>query len=68
MKHVWSTRSERLEGGRVLRFALERDGGPVSFAQVLPAWQDDAEFRAFFSDTLANAPFNAFRWETPLSR
>jgi len=48
-----------------LRVAIEADGLPVSFADVLRLWRDDAAFRAFFNATLADAPFAAFRWETP---
>ena len=38
---------------------------PVSYAEVLHRWQTDAEFRSIFVALLADAPFAAFRWETP---
>ena len=38
---------------------------PVEFAGVLRRWQDDPVFRAFFIALLADAPYSAFRWETP---
>src|SRR5215212_1807025 len=60
---MWTSRTERLPGG--LRVAIDLDGSPVSFAEVLLLWREDAEFRAFFIDQLAGAPFTAFRWETP---
>jgi len=38
---------------------------PIEFSDVLRRWQDDPVFRAFFIALLADAPFSAFRWETP---
>ncbi|HEX2474130.1 MAG TPA: hypothetical protein VHK01_05265 [Lacipirellulaceae bacterium] len=37
----------------------------MSFGEVLTLWQEDAAFRAFFSDLLSDVPLKAFRWETP---
>jgi hypothetical protein len=48
----------------VLRFAIDR-GGPATFADVLRGWQSDAGFRSLFTSLLADAPYTAFRWETP---
>ena len=62
---MWSAQSEQLADARGVRFALALDSLPVSFADVLRAWQDDAGFRSLFNALLADAPFTAFRWETP---
>ncbi len=62
---MWTSSSERLADGRMLRVLIGLDSSPISFAEVLRRWQHDAEFRAFFSALLAVAPFSAFRWETP---
>ena len=62
---MWSFRNEALCGIRGLRFAVDRDAQPASFADVLRAWQDDAGFRSLFNAQLADAPYTAFRWETP---
>mgnify|MGYP002385156654 CR=1 FL=1 len=35
------------------------------FVDVIRGWQEDATFRVFFNALLANAPYSAFRWETP---
>jgi hypothetical protein len=51
--------------GRLLRVAIDLEKGPVSYAEVLRRWQDDAEFRSLFIALLADSPFDAFRWETP---
>ncbi len=62
---MWAAPCERFAGGRVLKFALERDSTPIACSETLQLWQTDAEFRSFFLDVLANAPFSEFRWETP---
>jgi hypothetical protein len=62
---VWTVRVEKLTDVRGLRFAVEIDSRPATCADVLRAWQGDADFRSLFNATLAEAPFKAFRWETP---
>lgn len=51
-----------------LHFTLQNasNGHPLSTSEVIHAWQTNAVFRSFFSETLAQAPFRAFRWETPV--
>jgi hypothetical protein len=51
--------------GRLLRVRIDLDSSPVSYAEVLRRWQQDAEFRSWFLALLADSPFDAFRWETP---
>src|SRR5438105_10594963 len=62
---MWNTRSEQLANGRVIRISIDLDSSPVSYADVLCRWQDDADFRSMFNGLLADSPFSAFRWETP---
>jgi hypothetical protein len=62
---MWTARSEKLAGGRVLRVAIDRDASPVGYGEILHHWQNDGEFRSFFNGVLAGAPFSALRWETP---
>lgn len=62
---MWTTRSESMADGRMLRVALDLDASPISYAEVLQRWQHDADFRSLFIALLADAPFAAFRWETP---
>jgi hypothetical protein len=61
---MWTFPNEKLSAG-VLRFGVSRDGKPVTFADVIHAWQTDAEFHSLFNAVLAESPFSAFRWETP---
>jgi len=60
---MWSTRIEDLGRGRVVNVDFENR--PAKYSEVLHWWQDDAVFRTFFIALLADAPFSAFRWETP---
>jgi hypothetical protein len=60
---MWSTRCVQLAHGCLISVDLENR--PVKFSDVLRSWQDDPDFRAFFIGLLADAPFSAFRWETP---
>jgi hypothetical protein len=62
---MWTARSEALPDGRGLRFTVDRDSRPATVAEVLHGWQADAAFRSLFNALLADAPYAAFRWETP---
>jgi hypothetical protein len=62
---MWSTRRDELTADRGVKIAIDRASKPVSYADVLRHWQDDGEFRSFFISLLADAPYAAFRWETP---
>lgn len=62
---MWAANSEELPGGRGLRLAVALDSRPASFGDVIQAWQNDGDFRSLFNSLLADAPYSAFRWETP---
>ena len=65
MQRMWTSRSEKLANGRTIKISIDLDSSPVSYGEVLRRWQDDAEFRLFFIGLFVDAPFAAFRWETP---
>lgn len=62
---MWQTQIEALNDGQVHRFAISRDARTLSYADVLSLWRDDFRFRSHFVSLLADAPFAAYRWETP---
>lgn len=62
---MWTFRTEELVARRSLRISVDLDASPVSYAEILHRWKDDAAFRSLFIARLADAPFTAFRWETP---
>lgn len=62
---MWASTTEPLDDGRGQRVRLLRGGAAVSYADAIRGWRQDEAFRAFFTRLLADAPFPAFRWETP---
>jgi hypothetical protein len=54
-----------LNEGQVQKCALEEDGRRLTYTDVVQRWQADDSFRSFFIKLLADAPFAAYRWETP---
>jgi hypothetical protein len=60
---MWSARTERLARGSA--FTVDWENRPIKLSEVLRRWQVDPVFRVFFMALLAEAPFSAFRWETP---
>lgn len=61
---MWTSHRDDLPGGR--RFALAFNARPASFADVLDVLRAAAAFRSWFNALLADVPFAAFRFETPL--
>lgn len=62
---MWNVRSEKLADARGLRIAVVFGTRPATFAEVIRAWEGDPDFRSWFGSLLADAPYTAFRWETP---
>jgi hypothetical protein len=62
---MWTLRSEVLPDALGLWVAVDFDSQPASVHDVVRGWQTDASFRTRFNTALADAPFAAFRWETP---
>ena len=64
-RRMWSARAENLSNGTALKTSITHKSSAMTFAEVLRGWQEDAAFRAFFTELLAASPFTDFRWETP---
>ena len=62
---MWTIVSKELTDAPGVRFAITLDSHVATFADVLRGWQCDVGFRSQFNAHLADAPFVAFRWETP---
>ena len=62
---MWVQHSEPISNGKGIKISIELDASPISYMQVLRGWRTDTDFRWFFTKLLADAPFSAFRWETP---
>ena len=63
---MWTSRMENLPGHSGLKFFINHNGEPASYADVIMAWQNEQDFRTLFNSLLANTQYAAFRWETPL--
>jgi len=50
---------------RTLRFHIATGTRLLSWGEVLALWTDELAFSDAFVSTLAAAPWDAFRWETP---
>lgn len=62
---MFASQIESLNRGYVRKVFILRNGDRLGYDRVLKLWQDDAEFRSFFLSLLVEAPFSAYRWETP---
>lgn len=62
---MWESQTEQLLDGTARRIRIRRQEGPLRYSDALRLWQDDESFRDFFNTILAEAPFAAYRWETP---
>ncbi|MCB8924470.1 MAG: hypothetical protein H6652_02470 [Ardenticatenaceae bacterium] len=58
-------RTDILQDGRIHHHTLLDGERPLPTHQVLQNWQTDETFRTFFINLLADAPFDAYFWETP---
>ncbi len=56
---------EILKRGRVHKLCLLDKAQLLQYTEVLSRWQQDEAFRSFFISLLSEAPFAAYRWETP---
>lgn len=61
----WRAECEVSQSDRTRQYRLFRQSTALRFRDVLDLWERDSTFRTFFSGLLAEAPFDAFRWETP---
>jgi hypothetical protein len=62
---LWSANVGDAGRAGALCFAVTRDAASATYADVIDAWRDDADFRAWWNALLADVTFSAFRWETP---
>ena len=61
----WQSQTRVLNGGRTQHVAVLEDGDPLPYAAAIERWQQDDGFRDFWIALLADAPYDAYFWETP---
>jgi hypothetical protein len=62
---MWESQIADLDRGRLRLVKILHAGRVASYADVLERWQSDEVFRSFFIRLLAEAPQDAYLWETP---
>jgi len=62
---MWSCVTQSQPDSRTRKLSPRKNGLPVSYSNVLRAWQHDEAFRTFFISLLAESNSSCFRWETP---
>ena len=65
MPPMWTASAESLDGDRVRKTAIHRDGAVLRYGDAVALLQSDQDFRAFFISLLRAAPFSAYLWECP---
>ncbi|MEE8342286.1 MAG: hypothetical protein V3R51_00655, partial [Gammaproteobacteria bacterium] len=62
---MWTAREKILNHGKVRQIAIEDNGKPLWYSDVVEGWQSSSSFREFFITLLADVPYGAYFWETP---
>ena len=62
---MYTSEIESESDGHIQRVHLLRSGTHLTSGEVFTLWQRDEAFRTFFISLLYNAPYSAYRWETP---
>ncbi len=62
---MWQVRKSKLGSETECWHLLTDAGDELSFSQVFLQWRMDEGFRAFWSASLSEAPFDAYCWECP---
>lgn len=62
---MWNISMKELDDAPGRRFYVMHEGQAATYHEVLESLQSDAAFRQRLNTALAEAPYSAFRWETP---
>jgi hypothetical protein len=62
---MWQAKTEFNVNRNQLKLRVELNNVALTYQAVVQLWRDSCVFRTFFAATLRDAPFAAFRWETP---
>lgn len=61
----WASETERLPDVDGRKILIRKNGERLTFAEVVALLKTSTGFRTILNETLAEMPFEAFRWETP---
>ena len=62
---MWQSKRELIDGDRIHKISIFTDDEQLTYSEVIELWQQDKSFREFFISLLADAPLEAYFWETP---
>lgn len=62
---MWESKVEFIDKERICKVSILRDGNLLSYKDVIEGWGNSKDFRNFYFALLAEAPFEAFFWESP---
>lgn len=62
---MWNSQSELIDSERIHKISIFKNDNRITYLEVIKLWQHDNSFREFFISLLANAPMEAYFWETP---
>ncbi|MEO0457633.1 MAG: hypothetical protein AAF152_13785 [Cyanobacteria bacterium P01_A01_bin.114] len=66
---MWASKIKALDKtidtGKGNQISIWQDNQQITYQAVIELWQTESEFCEFFSTLLAEAPFDAYFWETP---
>ncbi len=62
---MWTARDKILNHGKVRQISIDSNGKPLRYADVVEGWRSNSSFREYFISLLADAPYEAYCWETP---
>jgi hypothetical protein len=60
---TWQPTETIISKGKITQYKILENGQIMSLAQVLDRWKNEEQFCHFFTQLLANSPFQAFFWE-----
>ncbi|MDJ1180632.1 hypothetical protein PJF56_17375 [Roseofilum sp. BLCC_M91] len=62
---MWEIETKEIQPGQIIQYCIRSGDDDLRVQDVLQLWQNNPDFRLFYSRILADCPFRAFRWETP---
>jgi hypothetical protein len=61
---MWRSHIENLSKPVGQKIKFSGDGKCLRYADIIANWRNNSDFRHFFNEVVAKAPFEALRWET----
>ena len=63
---MYNATTELKSSNSITWYQLKNNEHLLSFGEAIELWRTDQTFRDFYNRLLAESPYSAFRWETPV--